>query len=122
MALAVARFGGLDRLDSRATLAGYGHLHPLGRVAQPGEIAEVVAFLASPAASFMTGALVVADGGYTALWRANARPETVKGVHLATGDRRAGVCRHRPPSPRFYLQLLLSPQYVLGVPMHNFAR
>ena len=53
--------------DSRATLAGYGHLHPLGRVAQPGEIAEVVAFLASPAASFMTGALVAADGGYTAL-------------------------------------------------------
>ena len=53
--------------DSRATLAGYGSVHPIGRVAQPTEIAEVIAFLASPASSFMTGALVMADGGYTAL-------------------------------------------------------
>jgi len=53
--------------DSRATLAGFGSAHPVGRVAQPSEIAEVIAFLASPASSFMTGALVMADGGYTAL-------------------------------------------------------
>ena len=53
--------------DSRATLAGYGGAHPIGRVAQPSEIAEVIAFLASPASSFMTGTLVMADGGYTAL-------------------------------------------------------
>ena len=53
--------------NSRATLASYGPAHPLGRVAQPGEIAEVIAFLAAPASSFMTGALVMADGGYTAL-------------------------------------------------------
>ena len=53
--------------NSRRTLAGYGHAHALGRVAQPAEIAEAIAFLASPAASFITGALVLADGGYTAL-------------------------------------------------------
>ena len=53
--------------DSRGVLAGFGAAHPIGRVAQPGEIAEVIAFLASPASSFMTGALVMADGGYTAL-------------------------------------------------------
>ncbi len=53
--------------DSRGTLASYGNVHPIGRVAQPNEIAEVIAFLASPASSFMTGALVVADGGYTAI-------------------------------------------------------
>ena len=53
--------------NSRRTLAGHGHAHALGRVAQPAEIAEAIAFLASPAASFITGALVLADGGYTAL-------------------------------------------------------
>lgn len=58
---------GTGVVDSRATLAGYGDAHPIGRVAQPSEIAEVIAFLASPASSFMTGALVMADGGYTAI-------------------------------------------------------
>lgn len=53
--------------DSRAALAEYGEAHPIGRIGQPSEIAEVVAFLASPAASFITGALVMADGGYTAI-------------------------------------------------------
>ena len=53
--------------DSRAALAGYGSAHPIGRWRRLVEIAEVIAVLASPAASFITGALVMADGGYTAL-------------------------------------------------------
>lgn len=39
---------------------------PMKRLAQPEEIASVVAFLASDAASYMTGAIVPVDAGYTA--------------------------------------------------------
>jgi NAD(P)-dependent dehydrogenase (short-subunit alcohol dehydrogenase family) len=40
--------------------------HPLGRWAQPEEIAELIAFLASDQASFITGAVVPIDGGFLA--------------------------------------------------------
>jgi NAD(P)-dependent dehydrogenase (short-subunit alcohol dehydrogenase family) len=40
---------------------------PFNRAAQAEEIAEVVGFLASPRASYMTGATVAADGGRTAI-------------------------------------------------------
>ena len=38
---------------------------PLKRVGKPEEVAQLVSFLCSDAASFMTGALVNIDGGYT---------------------------------------------------------
>jgi len=41
--------------------------HPIGRMGTPQEIAEVIVFLASPRASYITGAIISADGGYTAI-------------------------------------------------------
>jgi len=40
--------------------------HPIGRMAEPAEIAEVVLWLASDRSSFVTGAEIAADGGLTA--------------------------------------------------------
>jgi 2,5-dichloro-2,5-cyclohexadiene-1,4-diol dehydrogenase 1 len=40
--------------------------HPIGRIAQPEEMAEAAAWLLSDAASYVTGACIPIDGGFTA--------------------------------------------------------
>jgi NAD(P)-dependent dehydrogenase (short-subunit alcohol dehydrogenase family) len=55
--------GASDPAAARADIAAS---HPLGRMASAEEIARVMVFLASPQSSFMTGAVVMADGGFTA--------------------------------------------------------
>lgn len=53
--------------DPKAFIAEFiNRRHPLGRMAEPEEIARVILFLASEDASFITGAIVTADGGYSA--------------------------------------------------------
>jgi 3-oxoacyl-[acyl-carrier protein] reductase len=38
----------------------------MGRIGTPEEVAETVAFIASPRAGFMTGSIITIDGGSTA--------------------------------------------------------
>ena len=52
--------------DPGGTLLEWGRRHALGRIARPEEIAEVVVFLASDKASFVTGEYVCVDGGLMA--------------------------------------------------------
>ena len=51
--------------NSPAEIEAIAHGVPLRRMAQPEEIAELVAFLASSRNSFMTGQVVVCDGGFS---------------------------------------------------------
>jgi NAD(P)-dependent dehydrogenase (short-subunit alcohol dehydrogenase family) len=64
MLRATAALSAPDNPD--ATLLEWGRKHPLGRIARPHEIAEVVVFLASDNASFITGEYVCVDGGLMA--------------------------------------------------------
>ena len=57
----------VDATDDPAGLtAAIAADHPLGRIAGADEIARTIVFLASDAAAFVTGAVLAADGGYTA--------------------------------------------------------
>ncbi len=57
---------GTGLTDGIKDVAGWLSIIPMGRSGTPDEMAKVIAFLASDDASFMTGSIVVADGGATA--------------------------------------------------------
>jgi NAD(P)-dependent dehydrogenase (short-subunit alcohol dehydrogenase family) len=58
----------INELERKGALdvKGIEHRTPLGRMAQPAEIAEVIVFLASHRASYITGVVLPVDGGWTA--------------------------------------------------------
>lgn len=55
----------LGHLDEEKKLAAVA-LHPMNRLGKPAEITDVIVFLLSDSASFVTGACFTADGGYLA--------------------------------------------------------
>ena len=57
----------LEGGDIEETIRRFGSSHPIGRIGTGQDIANVVLFLASDKASFMTGEYVCVDGGYMAL-------------------------------------------------------
>ncbi|RLC63036.1 MAG: hypothetical protein DRI48_08895 [Chloroflexi bacterium] len=57
------RRGGMDEKEYTAFLERSKNTHPLGRVGQPEEVAELIYFLASPRAGWITGVTCPIDGG-----------------------------------------------------------
>jgi NAD(P)-dependent dehydrogenase (short-subunit alcohol dehydrogenase family) len=62
---AVKQFVNRSGQEASSVYAALDTAQPLGRIGQPEEIAKTVRFLFSDDSSFITGALIAADGGYT---------------------------------------------------------
>ncbi len=55
----------LSATNGQTVLQNIAKNTPLGRIGKPSEIAEIIAFLLSEKASYINGATIIADGGYT---------------------------------------------------------
>lgn len=79
--------------DVRAARAA---LVPLGRTGTPADVAPVVAFLASDAAAYITGQVIIVDGGMSAQLRPPAADEPLPASVLGL----LSLSTHSPPSHR----------------------
>ena len=66
MLAVAARQSDGQNADIEAVFRRFGAAHPLGRIGEPEEVAEMIAFLAGPRAGFCTGGDYRVDGGLTA--------------------------------------------------------
>lgn len=66
--LTPTNLAGIEKaIDPSAVLESLVASHPIGRLGSAEEVAQVVLFLADDGSSFMTGAVIPVDGGYTAV-------------------------------------------------------
>lgn len=65
LSLAARTYGG-EGVSEEEAFQRFGAAHPIGRIGEPEEVAELVAYLASDRAGFITGADFCIDGGLTA--------------------------------------------------------
>lgn len=77
---AVRALSGIHGISPDAAQTMLTRWSPLGRMGSPAELADCITFLASPASSFVTGAVLVADGG-----------QSIVDLGLLPLDREAGI-------------------------------
>ena len=77
-----------DLLEDRVFVRNYLKLIPLNRIGKPEDIANIIYFLASDGAAFITGQGIVADGGSRDDTRHIARPLCDRVLHAARGRAR----------------------------------
>ena len=63
---AIDKYVAKSGADKGEVVAEEAAAQPLGRLGQPEEVADLVCFLCSDKAAFITGSLYAVDGGYTA--------------------------------------------------------
>ncbi|XP_037032979.1 17-beta-hydroxysteroid dehydrogenase 14-like [Bradysia coprophila] len=57
---------GMSAVEAAKTFEAGKTMHPIGRIGEPADTSEAIAYLASDSASFITGVLLPVDGGYAA--------------------------------------------------------
>jgi NAD(P)-dependent dehydrogenase (short-subunit alcohol dehydrogenase family) len=85
----------LDVFGTEEALDRMGAVHPLGRIGQPDEIADAVAWLFSDESSYYTGQSLTLDGGLTAQRPSMTQPTSDKLLRNA-GDNKRRVGRAHP--------------------------